>query len=166
MNKTIIVILLVTFVLSQAQVGQLYKKIIHNVDPDVKCLDGSSPAIYFHQGTDTNNFLIYFIGGGYCMGTSLSEVLESCYKRSKTDLGSSKYLPETFEGHGILSTDPAMSKFATWTKIYINYCDGAYYTGATKQPYRYKDAELYFHGLYIVRSHLKWLVNNFGLASA
>lgn len=30
------------------------------------------------------------------MGNSLSEVLESCYKRSKTDFGSSKNLPETY----------------------------------------------------------------------
>jgi hypothetical protein len=81
-------------------------------------------------------------------------------------LGSSKNLPETYEGHGILSTDPSISRFATWTKIVINYCDGGLHVSATKQPYRYKDAELYFHGLYITRSHFKWLTQKFGLASA
>lgn len=27
-----------------------YKKVIHNTDPKAKCLDGTSPAVYLHQG--------------------------------------------------------------------------------------------------------------------
>jgi hypothetical protein len=45
---------------------QPYKKIVHNTDPKAKCLDGSSPALYFHQGEEKNKILIYFQGGGYC----------------------------------------------------------------------------------------------------
>jgi hypothetical protein len=93
-------------------------------------------------------------------------VLESCYKRSKTDFGSSKNLPDTFEGHGFLSTNPAISKFASWTKIIFNYCDGGLHSSATKIPYKYKDTSLYFHGKYITRSHFKWLTDNFGFSSA
>lgn len=93
-------------------------------------------------------------------------MLESCYKRSKTDFGSSKNLPETYEGQGYLSTDPATNKFASWTKVVINYCDGAFHSSGTKQAYRYKDAELYFRGSDITRSHLKWLTTNYDLPSA
>jgi hypothetical protein len=52
-----------------------YKKLIHNTDPDAKCLDGSSPMIYLHEGGDTKNLLFYFIGGGACMGTDLPSTL-------------------------------------------------------------------------------------------
>lgn len=48
-----------------------YKKIIHNTDPEAKCLDGSSPAIYVHEGGDSDKFLIFFMGGGYCEGKTL-----------------------------------------------------------------------------------------------
>jgi len=110
---------------------QPYKKIIHNTDPKAKCLDGSSPAIYLHEGGDTKKFLIFFNGGGYCRGKSMTEVLESCYNRSKTERGSSKLLPDTLENQtGYLSIDPALSKFATWTKVFIHYCDGSLHQGS------------------------------------
>lgn len=143
-----------------------YKKVIHNTDPKAKCLDGSSPAVYLHQGEDKDKFLIYFQGGGYCEGTGLSQVLDSCYQRSKTTLGSSKDLPETIEGEGYLSTDPSASKFASWTKVLIAYCDGSLHQGSTETAYRFKDASLYFRGADNVRSHLKWLQNSFNFSSA
>jgi hypothetical protein len=67
-----------------------YKKVIHESDPDAKCLDGTPPALYLHEGGDDKKFLIFFVGGGYCEGTTLNEVLESCYRRSFGDNGSSK----------------------------------------------------------------------------
>jgi len=27
-----------------------YQKVIHNTDPEAKCLDGSSPFLYIHEG--------------------------------------------------------------------------------------------------------------------
>ena len=47
-----------------------YKKVIHNSDPEAKCLDGSSPAIYVHEG-DKSKFVLFFMGGAYCQGKSL-----------------------------------------------------------------------------------------------
>lgn len=75
-----------------------YRKIIHGTDPQAKCLDGSSPMIYLHEGGDTKNILFYFIGGGACMGTDLASTLESCYKRSKGQFGTSSKWPETYNG--------------------------------------------------------------------
>lgn len=34
--------------------------LIKNTDPAAKCLDGSTPALYFHAGTESDKFLIYF----------------------------------------------------------------------------------------------------------
>lgn len=141
-----------------------YKKVIHNTDPKAKCLDGSSPAVYLHQGEEKNKFLIYFQGGGFCQGSSLSEVLDSCYQRSKTALGSSKDLSDTIDAEGYLSTDPSVSKFASWTKVLIAYCDGSLHQGSTEAAYRFKDASLYFRGADNVRSHFKWLQTNFNFS--
>ena len=87
-----------------------YKKIIHQFDPQAKCLDGSPPALYLHEGGDFTKFVIFFIGGGHCQGENIAQVLESCYARSKTPLGSSKMLPDLLlsEG-GYLSTDPSIN---------------------------------------------------------
>jgi len=50
--------------------------------------------------------VVYFLGGGYCEGNSLSEVIEDCHKRSETILGTSKYFPAELDldEFGILST--------------------------------------------------------------
>jgi hypothetical protein len=109
-----------------------YKKIVHNLDPEARCLDGSSPAIYLHEA-DQKNILFYLIGGADCAGADLSSTLENCYQRSKTMYGSSLYWPETKEiGEGILSTDPTKNIFANWTKVIILYCDGVFHQGNTK----------------------------------
>lgn len=31
--------------------SQKYKKYVHSTDPDAKCLDGTPPAIYVHEGS-------------------------------------------------------------------------------------------------------------------
>ena len=146
---------------------QPFKKIIHNTDPKAKCVDGSSPAIYLHQGNEPNNFIIFFVGGGACFGGNTDQVIESCYQRSKTDLGSSKNLKdEQFYNGGYLSTDPSRNKFASWTKVVIQYCDGAFHQGANEESIKYKDTELYFRGAYNTRSHFQYLVDNYNFKNA
>lgn len=48
---------------------------MHNTDPDAKCLDGSSPFLYIHEGTQKDKFLLYLIGGGFCGESTLSATL-------------------------------------------------------------------------------------------
>jgi hypothetical protein len=55
---------LALIVLSNTQ--ENYKKVIHNYDPEAKCLDGSPGLLYVHEGGDAKNFLIFFEGGGLC----------------------------------------------------------------------------------------------------
>lgn len=98
--------LLITVALfTPALSAQLYQKIIHNSDPEAKCLDGSPALLYLHQGTQKDKFLIHFEGGGFCAGLTLSEAIDFCYNRSKTHLGSSKYWPEQKQYDGYLSVN-------------------------------------------------------------
>ena len=82
----------------QATASNYYRKLIHQTDPDAKCLDGSDPMIYLHEGGDTNKFIFYFLGGGACLGTDISSTLESCYKRSFGRFGTSTVWEDTFDG--------------------------------------------------------------------
>lgn len=43
--------LLIILLLCYLSTCQKYKKIVHVTDPDAKCLDGTPPALYVHQGT-------------------------------------------------------------------------------------------------------------------
>jgi hypothetical protein len=49
--------------------------LIRNSEPAAKCLDGSSPALYFHPGTESDKFLIYFESGGLCRGDGLADMI-------------------------------------------------------------------------------------------
>lgn len=143
--------------------AQLYNKVVHNTDPEARCLDGSPAALYVHEGSSTN-MLLYFQGGGVCSGNSLAESVEDCYRRSLTFLGSSLYWPATLKTEGLLSTDVSRNTFANWTKVIMVYCDGAFHQGLTKAPLKYKDTQLYFRGAAITRAHLKYLDSKYGLA--
>jgi hypothetical protein len=96
-----------------------------------------------------------------CSGLTLDQTIADCYARSKTQLGSSKGWPETVTGDGYLSTNPATSDFANWTKIIIGYCDGSLHQGYRKEPISYKGEKLYFRGSLITRSHFKWIMNRY-----
>jgi len=69
-------------------------------------------------------------------------------------------------GEGYLSTDPAVNRFANWTKFLFGYCDGSLHQGYTRTPIKYKDAELYFRGAAITRSHFNWINSKYTLNNA
>ncbi len=90
------------------------------------CLDGSPSGYYIRKGTGegAKKYILYLKGGGWCFD------LEDCYKRSKSDLGSSKKWPESIQKSGFLSDDPLMNPdFYTWTVVVLKYCDGASFAG-------------------------------------
>jgi O-palmitoleoyl-L-serine hydrolase len=149
--------------------SQNYKKVIHNYDPQAKCLDGSPGLLYVHEGGDPKKILMFMEGGGLCGEETLEKTLESCYNRTKTILGSSKYWPEELTpdvAQGYLSTDPKISNFANWTKFIFGYCDGSLHQGYAEDPIKYKDAELYFRGAAITRSHFDWIDSKYDLKGA
>ena len=107
MRNILKILLLICLVISCLGLASTdYTKVIHNTDPEAKCLDGSAPMIYLHEGGDTKNLLFYFVGGGACLGTDLASTLENCYKRSKGRFGTSTLWEDSFDGvnTGILDT--------------------------------------------------------------
>jgi hypothetical protein len=116
-----------------------YNFILQSQDRGAACLDGSPPGLYIHEGNGINKtkYMIYFEGGGLCGGSTLNDTLESCYGRSWTFLGTSKYYPKTrsFTGDGLLSPLKEENPvFYDWTKVYITYCDGAAHAGYKEEP--------------------------------
>ena len=69
------ILLLMLCVALTATLNPNYTKIIHNTDPEAKCLDGSSPMIYLHEGGDAKKILFHLIGGGACLGTDTASTL-------------------------------------------------------------------------------------------
>ena len=80
-------IIVLSLVIAIALCNLTYKKVALT-DTDAKCLDGSQGAYYIWPG-DPKKVLLFFEGGGWCGSDDLSSTIESCYQRSKTDLGSS-----------------------------------------------------------------------------
>jgi hypothetical protein len=84
-----------------------YTLVKHPIETGARCLDGSPAALYYSLGSEKNRnkFIIFFNSGGLCKGVSLADTLDSCYKRSFSDLGSSANYPPTRDskGGGLLS---------------------------------------------------------------
>lgn len=131
-----------------------FQKVLLTGYPDSLCLDGTPGAYYISKGTDPHRFVIYFEGGGWCGSHDLASTTESCYGRSKGDLGSSKNYPETVSfSEGILSNSD-QNQFREATKVFLKYCDGAGHQGFRKNPISYKDTKLYFNGDGITKNQL------------
>lgn len=76
MNQKIIYFLLIFFLFFQVILASdYYRQVFHNTDPEAKCLDGSPTFLYLHEGGDLENFLIFFVGGGSCGSSSLSQTI-------------------------------------------------------------------------------------------
>ena len=90
------------------------------------CIDGSPAGYYIRRGTGegARKYILYLHGGGLC------PTLEDCFKRSFSELGSSKKWPDSETASGILSDDPAMNPdFYSWNTVMMMYCDGGFYAG-------------------------------------
>lgn len=90
--KVIPYILALLILASSAAV--VYERVMLD-DQQALCLDGSKGAYYIHVG-DPKRVLMFFEGGAWCGDLDLPMTLESCYKRSKSDLGSSTSYPPSY----------------------------------------------------------------------
>jgi hypothetical protein len=97
------------------------------------------------------------VGGGYCQGETEAQVIEQCYQRSLTSMGSSKLWPDELEGEAYLSVLSLENQFANWTKLILAYCDGALYQGYRSMPIQYKGASLYFRGSKLFKAQLAYI---------
>ncbi|XP_055823411.1 pectin acetylesterase 8-like [Solanum dulcamara] len=111
------------------------------------CLDGSPPAYYFDRGFDTglSNWIIFLEGGGWC------ESISDCQSRTTTDKGSSKNMKNQSQFAGILHNTPQQNPdFYNWNRVWVNYCDGASFTGDVEHVDLEK--KLYFRGARIFKA--------------
>ena len=70
-----------------------FTKILLPEDSEGKCIDGTPNGYYLSENRNSNNWIFYFDGGGFCNGTTVEKTIESCYNRSFTKKGSSKDWP-------------------------------------------------------------------------
>lgn len=146
-----LIALLLAVLLSTASADSTFNKfLLASTSPGV-CIDGTPAAHFVSEGSGVNKtkFLLFFEGGITCGESDLQSTLESCYQNLETDQGSSKYLPDSFNGTfaGILSGSTTYNPhFYDWTRIIFMYCDGAMYQGHKAQPVSYKSTDLYFRG--------------------
>ena len=80
--------------------------------------------LYVGSGTGASKWIIHLEGGGWCYDEG------ACLDRSKSSLGSSKSWPATASFSGFLSDNQDTNPdFYNWNLAFINYCDGASFTG-------------------------------------
>ena len=119
------------------------------------CLDGT-PAAYFLRRTASDNgkrWIIFVPGGAWCSSK------ETCFARSKTDLGSSKYTPSLAQMAGILSSNRSNNPyFYNWNVLYLQYCDGSSFMGDIEQPIAFGNVFLYSRGFTILNTFLEEIV--------
>ena len=129
-----------------------------------RCLDGS-PAAYYINASNPNNFIVFLEGGGAC--TSLSGTDDTnCAVRATTKYGSSNsYLPTYVDNTNLLSFLPEVNPdFYTFSKVFVPYCSGDVYAGQRNStipgfPY-------YFSGHLIVQAIIQHLLETTSIGTA
>ena len=121
---------------------------LHRLDharaPLAACLDGSSPVYYFRRGLgpDASKLLIFVQGGGWCTST------DECSRTRHDPLGKGSTAHDADIRHsrsfeGILSSDPRVSEFASWSAAYFRSCDGGSFAGSRQEPDWHEGAVFY-----------------------
>ena len=56
----------------------MYKKVIHNIDFEAKCLDGSPGLLYVHvyEGGENKSIMLFFLGRQLCINHNGGHPLE------------------------------------------------------------------------------------------
>ena len=92
-------------------------------EPDARCLDGSrgSYHIMTAENSSSTMYFIHFQGGAWCYD------VDSCLKRSLTDLGSSTSIGQCDSPSSLSDIHKYFAK--THHIIHINYCDGGSFSG-------------------------------------
>ncbi|XP_060168230.1 pectin acetylesterase 8-like [Lycium barbarum] len=102
------------------------KTIVQNaVSKGAVCLDGSPPAYHLEPGFGeaAGNWIVQLSGGAWC--TSVTD----CLGRSKSDIGSSKYMGSWWFTGIFSKNQSSNSEFYNWNKVFVRYCDGGAFTG-------------------------------------
>ena len=134
---------------------------LHNY-PLARCLDGSVAAYYYAPGSERTKWLIFHEGGGFC--TDIAD----CAKRAQSYLGtttndaSTKKLSEPY-----FSLDAEANPLLhNYSKVFVRYCDGAYYSGGRREPLSFNGSSIFFSGSWITEAVITDLSTRHGLGDA
>ena len=137
-------------------------------DDRARCLDGSKYAYYISKpAAPSAGFYIFHQGGGWCQNVS------ECARRALTRLGSSANYSSTLdlagtETHVLMSRNATRNPLtATWTLVWLPYCDGASFTGDSSAPGAgAAGSALFFRGLAIREAVARSLRTTAGFGAA
>jgi len=98
-----------------------------------KCLGGGPPAYNFRLNPNSDKWILFLEGGGWCYGPDFNSTVASCRGRASTAFTTSAPAADGYGG--VLSSNPAINPdFHTWNAVFIRYCDGASFGGARTDP--------------------------------
>eukprot|EP01113_Clastostelium_recurvatum_P025217 TRINITY_DN3034_c0_g1_i2.p1 TRINITY_DN3034_c0_g1~~TRINITY_DN3034_c0_g1_i2.p1 ORF type:complete len:419 (+),score=41.96 TRINITY_DN3034_c0_g1_i2:129-1385(+) len=103
-----------------------------------RCIDGTGAGFYYHcgSGSDADKWIIWLVGGGYCIASSPRPDIQDCRVRVGTAQGSSAHWANTTNQAGVplISNNQTLNPdFYAWSKIVIPYCSGDLYSGTNNQ---------------------------------
>lgn len=137
-------------------------------NPDVLCLDGSTPIFYVDEAVNgpSDNWVFYLQGGGSC--STAQDCAETYINTSERTEMSSLWAPRSISGSGILNPNPAhkfgTNTFADYNRVKIDKCSydswmgNKSHTGVTATVgAAVLDFDLHFHGREIVKAVLNQL---------
>ena len=139
-----------------------------------RCLDGSHTgvAVQAGVGADADKWLVWFEGGGWCysLADCQHRALGGCAPGGAC--GSSRGgragdgQGQGFIAGGLMNNNASMNpSLATWSKVWLPYCDGASFSGRNAGTVRFDNgngtvSDLYFRGAYNLEATLDWLMTN------
>ncbi|MEO0813255.1 MAG: pectin acetylesterase-family hydrolase, partial [Myxococcota bacterium] len=113
------------------------------------CSDGSPWSFYVEFSPNSENVIVYFMGGGGCWdyescvggsargATNLNRPLPDDYANNHTRfaVGASELSVSVNQVYPLLNRDPSVTPMADWNKVFVPYCTGDTYAGATSTTY-------------------------------
>lgn len=127
-------------------------------DFGARTLDGSPSGYYYRAGAENDSFVIFLDGGGLC----ISE--KDCKHRANTNKGTStKWLPNSTDHAGLLSSNTTFNPFANWNHVRVPYGSGDVYIGS---QHSVNTMGVYFAGHNTLEAIVSDLKNRSGLGSA
>ena len=66
--------------------AQKFSYTINDLDPEAKCLDGSSPTMAVQEGSDKKKILVFAVGRSACtsVGSSIEQSLDACARKTQS----------------------------------------------------------------------------------
>ncbi|XP_053604453.1 palmitoleoyl-protein carboxylesterase NOTUM [Plodia interpunctella] len=130
-------------------------KLVWLTNSSFTCNDGTPAGYYIRRGSNTQHWVVYLEGGGYCWDTA------SCGSRwrRRPGLMSSSRWPRTRRAPALLSSDPNINPL--WHKsnhVLLPYCSSDMWAGTRVN--RRLNTTFAFAGKYIVRSVLSELIQH------